>query len=255
MRNSKKFFVNISTREFEQRTYDETKKDAYSYKPDTGFWGAIKKDNGYFSEWDKEYGLDTNRNGDEPLHITSFCFDPERVYTLVPEDDELILEGYNNILKSKGANLTTAQKRMLLVQYLRDKKGMPGIEHVICQVDTGEDIVQIERIFGGFSRRATDIPTEVFENLGYKVRQAFVECFSGVEVTENALSTADTADDIISLSKMTAEEFPGYRDQVGFWDVPSVAVFDTDAIRILETRVLSDKEIKFFESVREGLEL
>lgn len=252
---SNKVFVNISTREFEECTYDATKEDAFSYKPDTGYWGAIKKDNGYFSEWDREYGLNSNRKGNETLYITSFYFNPERVYTLRPSEDELILEGYKSLLQTRGTNLTTAQKRLLLLEYLKDRKCMQNIEHVICQIDDAEDLIQMERIFGGFDRTADEIPAEVFENLPYKVRSAFVECFSGVEVTENALSEAETADDIIRLGDETEKAFPGYQNAVGFWDVPSVAVFNTDAIEVFEGRVLPDREIKFFESMREELEL
>ena len=58
MEIDKKVFVNLSNRPFEHSVYNTTNQKSYSYKPDTGFWGAIKKDNGYLSEWDKEYGLD-----------------------------------------------------------------------------------------------------------------------------------------------------------------------------------------------------
>lgn len=251
---SNKVFVNISTREFEESTYDETRRDAFSYKPDTGFWGAIKKDNGYFSEWDREYGLSSNRRGNETLYVTSFFINPEKVYTLRPSQDELILEGYYNTLKSRATQLTTAQKRRLLVEYLKDKKGLPDIEHVICQIDDGNDLMAIERIFGGFSRTSDDVPDEVFEDLGYNVRRAFVENFSGVEVTEDAIDENNFLG-IITLGEDTMEGFPKYQDQVGFWDVPSIAVFDTSAIEVFEGRVLTDREIKHIESMREELEL
>jgi len=206
LNNDKKVFVNLSNRPFESKVYNETSPKAYSYKPDTGFWGAIKKDNGYFSEWDREYGLFINMHGGQSLYVTSFVLNPEKVYILRPSEDELILEGFNNFIESKS--LTTEEKRRLLVAYLRDKKGTPEIEHIICQIDSDIDMIQLERIFGNFDRGGEN-GDEVFRNLGLNMRKAFVECFSGVEVTEDAINEDDPMGyDIINCAMWTEQEFP-----------------------------------------------
>lgn len=206
MNNDKKVFVNLSNRPFEQKVYNETSPKAYSYKPDTGFWGAIKKDNGYFSEWDREYGLFVNMNGGQSLYVTSFVLNPEKVYILRPSEDELILEGFNNFIANKS--LTAEEKRRLLVAYLRDKKGIPEIEHIICQIDSDIDMIQLERIFGNFDRSGEN-SDEVFHELGFNMRKAFVECFSGVEVTEDAINEDDPMGyDIINCAMWTEHEFP-----------------------------------------------
>lgn len=206
MNNDKKIFVNLSNRPFEHKVYNETSPKAYSYKPDTGFWGAIKKNNGYFSEWDREYGLDITRHDGDNVYVTSFVLDPEKVYVLRPSEDELILEGFNNFIGNK--NLTAEEKRKLLVAYLRDKKSASGIQHIICQIDSDIDMIQMERIFGNFDRDAEN-GEEVFQNLGINMRKAFIECFSGVEVTEDAINEDDPMGyDIISCAQWTEYKFP-----------------------------------------------
>lgn len=252
--NSNRIFVNLSSKKFEPRKYNRTSPKAYSYKPDTGFWGSIKSEgSNYFSEWHEEYGLDfgSSRKENEDVHITYFKINPEKTYTLSPAHDEVILQGFQNFLESHPT-LSVEEKRRLLVELIKSKKDLPNIEHVICQIDFDMDLAVFERIFGGFSHTGDEEP-EVFENLGHNVRRAFVENFSGVEVTGYALNSENgIGEDLLSYQFYTHQEFPNYTPQIGFWDMHSIAIFDTDAIDITEEKVIPSEEVDRVENEIEG---
>lgn len=253
--NTNRVYVNLSGRKFEPKKYDITSKTAYSYKPDTGYWGALPSEMyGYFSEWDEEYGLDigSGRNDDEDIYITSFKLDPKKTYTLHPMEEEVLLQGFENFLV-KHPNLTTSKKRRLLAELVKNKKGLPDVEHIICQIDLDEDIAMMEKIFGGFKGDGTD-SAEVFKNLGYNIRRAFVENFAGVEVTKYALGqdSHSMGDDILSYQYYIHQKFPDYEMQVGFWDMHSITIFDTDAINIIDEKIIPSREVDRIEEEREN---
>lgn len=84
---------------------------------------------------------------DGNLHATIVKLKPT-TYTLSPDAERTLLEGFNSFVSSK--KISTEQKRKLLVELVRSHTNREDIENVICQIDLIEDIHALEEIFGGY---------------------------------------------------------------------------------------------------------
>ncbi len=235
-----KLYVNISDKEFEHSTYDETKPSPFGYKPTTGFWFSLPSDDpDYFSKWDEVYKIVDKKN----RYVTTAKIKPT-TYILNPEEDEIILEGFQEFVKKSKTQLSVGQKRRLLVELIKQKKNLPDIEHIICQIDTNKDITVMERIFGGY-RFGEENSDDVYSHLQQRVRDAFQENFSGVEVTGYALDLEDG----FGAGIYEAEVYMRMRDKkytgdLGTWEFHSLDVFDTDCVDVIKKEKIDDKTIK-----------
>jgi hypothetical protein len=234
-----KKYVNISNRKFENKIYNEEGNNIFSYKPNNAFWLSLVSDkNGFYSEWDEEYRSAYENNTDENgnLHATTFSLKPN-TYIMSPSNDSVILEGFNNFVK--GKNLTPDQKRKLLVELVKKQTNNSDIEHIICQIDLVEDLTTMEKIFCGYECGNT-YPSEVYDNLALNIKKAFRENFSGVEVTGFALGLDELSygDGIDDAQIYMSSKDPNYNETIGYWEIPSLAVFDTSCLDLI-------KEVEF----------
>lgn len=226
-------YINISCRPFNHKVYNEKEVPTFSYKPTSGFWLSLESaEEGYYSEWDSEYRDVMATDSDGNLHATVVKFKPS-TYVMSPEADKTLLEGFNQFVK--GKKLTSEQKRKLLVELVRKRKGRTDIENVICQIDLAEDVMALEEIFGGF-KLGNEHPDEVYENLAVNVKQGIKDCFSGLEVTAYALGKdknvpGEGIDDIqIYWSFLD----PKYNETIEYFDMHSVAIFDTSCLDVVK---------------------
>ena len=244
MKNDRRKFINVSNRKFEPTKYVPKQNLRLGYKPKSAFWCSIESDEeGYYSEWDAEYGevLQTDENGN--LHITITELKPN-VYELSPATDKTLLEGFQNFVKNSPTPLTTEQKRKLLTELIRSKKNFPDVEYVICQIQNPSDLSTIEEIFGGY-RFGEENADSVYENLGDNVVKGFMENFSAVEVTAEALDVGPNGtymDGINQRARYQHSIDPKYDAFLGGWEMHSIAVFDTDCLNILEEIIVNAEE-------------
>ena len=230
-------YVNLSTTPFVNRIYDETKSDL-GYKPKSAFWCSLEStEDGYYSVWDELYGEVTEPNEEGKLYASTVEIKPS-TYIFNPTEDEVLLEGFQNFILNSGKNLNATEKRKLFLELLRSKKNMPNIEYVICQIDLPQDIDVIERIFAGYEvgKHYSD---EVYENMLDNVRGAFIECFSGVEVTDYALGNDEISEfegNVYYFEGMKKRQDPKYSGDFGFWEVHSLAIFDTNCLELVNVK-------------------
>lgn len=233
-------YVNISNKPFESRVYNEKDTSLFSYKPNTGFWLSLETtEDGYYSEWDSEYRDMMSTDSDGNLHATIVKFKPS-TYVMSPGEDKTLLEGFNQFVKEK--NLTPDQKRKLLVELVRKHKGRNDIESIICQIDLLEDVMALEEIFGGFKLR-NEHSDEIYKNLAVNVKQGIRENFSGLEVTAYALGIDKNApgEGIDETQIYWSSIDPKYAETIGYFDMHSVAIFDTSCLDIVRQIVYPQK--------------
>lgn len=230
-------YVNISNKPFEHRVYNKEEEPYYQYKPLDAFWLSLESENPEFlSQWDEEYGsvYQPDKNGN--LHATTVKL-KSTTYVLSPEQDKTLLEGFNNFVKNKeseGQKLTNDQRRKLLAELVKKREGR-NIEHVICQIDTLEDVDAVEEIFGDY-KFGEENSKEKLENLVVNVKNGFKKNFSGLEVTGYAL------DSDCVVPHVAAEDELAYRRNITFgyaggfdyFDMHSMAIFDTSCLDIVK---------------------
>lgn len=226
-------YVNISNKPFVHHVYNTPDEKRFSYKPTSAFWLSLESDKEeYHSEWDRKYGEFLKTDEDGNLYATTVKFKPT-TYIMSPAIDETILEGFKNF--TEGKNLTPEQRRKLLVELVKSHTNNPDIENVICQIDLEEDISVMEKIFCGF-KLGEEHPDAVYENLASNMKKAFRQNFAGVEVTAFALGLdkncpGEGIDDIqIYWSSLD----PKYEENIGDFEIPSVAIFDTSCLDIVK---------------------
>lgn len=235
-------YINISDRPFTHKVYNDDDKPIFSYKPTSGFWLSLESsEKGYYSEWDSEYRgtFQTDSNGN--LHATVVRFKPT-TYVMSPDNDKTLLEGFNEFIS--GKELSAEQKRRLLLELVRKHKNMPDIENIICQIDLAEDVVALEEIFGGY-RLGNEYPDEVYENLALNVKRGIRESFSGLEVTAYALGIDKSlpSEGIQETQIYWSSIDPKYNETIEYFDMHSVAVFDTSCLDIVR-QVVYPQETK-----------
>lgn len=253
-----KRYVNISERKFTHAVYNNEDSKTFSYKPTGGaFWLSLESKEGKcYSEWDEMYAETFQADEKGNLHATTVKFKPT-TYIFSPEIDKTILEGFNNFISSKK-DLTPDQKRKLLVELVRQRTGNNDIEHVICQIDMPGDMRALEEIFGGY-KLGNSHPDEVYDNLSLNVQKGIRESFSGLEVTAAALGLDDNfpEEGVDELQAYWSTIDSKYHETIDFFDMASVAIFDTSCLDIVSEKEYSKqahlKEIK--EANREEVEL
>lgn len=236
-------YVNLSDRPFSHKIYDET-RSGLGYKPKSAFWCSLESNNDEFvSTWDELYGEVTEPDEKGNLYVTTVEIKPT-TYVFNPTEDEVLLEGFQNFVENHKGKLTAPEKRKLFLELLKKKQNNPDIEHVICQIDLPQDIEVIERIFAGYDPDKYN-PDEVYENMMDNVRGAFVEVFSGVEVTDYALGNDEISEfegNVYFFEGMKRRNDPKYSADFGFWEVHSLAIFDTNCLDIIDERVINQNE-------------
>lgn len=227
-------YINLSNKRFDNRIYEET-RSGMGYKPMSAFWCSLESlDNDYYSAWDEMYGeiIDPDENG--LIYATTVEIN-SNTYVLNPASDEVLLEGFQKFISKSERKLTAVEKRKLMVELIKTKKNMPNIEHVICQIDLPQDIDVIEKVFANYNSDGQN-SEEVYENLLENVRGAFVENFSGVEVTDYALGNDDISEfegNVYYFEGMKKRKDPKYTGDFGFWEMHSLAIFDTNCLDII----------------------
>lgn len=220
------------------------------YKPGSAFWCSLEStEDGFYSAWDELYGDVTEPNEDGKLYASTVEIKPT-TYVFNPTEDEVLLEGFYKFVSSSDKKLTALEKRKLFLELLKSKKNMPEIEHVICQIDLPQDIEVIERIFAGYIS-GQDNPDEVYENMLENVRGAFVENFAGVEVTDYALGNDEISEfegNVYFFEGMKKRQDSKYSGDFGFWEVHSLAIFDTNCLELIDVKEIDqNKRLKEFE--------
>ena len=233
-------YVNISDRAFEHRVYDKEEEAYFSYKPVEAFWVSLESKNPEFkSEWDEEYGTVYQPDKNGKLYATTVKLKPT-TYVLSPETHKTLLEGFYNFVKNKeseGQKLTNAQRRQLLVELVKKNEGK-NVEHVICQIDTLEDVDTIEEIFGNY-KYGEETSKETLDNLIVNVKNGIKQNFSGLEVTGYALDSDCVVPHISAEEELNFRRLTtfGYMGGLGYFDMHSMAIFDTsclDIVRLIE---------------------
>lgn len=236
-------YVNISNRKFERKKYEYNKNSGIGYKPGNAFWCSLESsDPNYYSEWDLEYGEILNTDDNGYLYATSVKLSDD-TYVLNPDGDELILEAFQNFIKTSNKELSAEQRRKLLVEIIKSRENLENIKYVICQIDLPEDLDQIERIFGGYEF-GKENPDCVYENLQENVKKAFTENFSGVEVTGCALGLTKMScymGNIFESARYKKMNDSKYDVFLGEWEMHSLAIFDTDCIDVVEEKSINTK--------------
>lgn len=225
-------YINISNKPFESRVYNQKDTPLFSYKPNTGFWLSLEsKEEGYHSEWDLEYREILESDDEKNLHATVVRFKPS-TYVMSPSADKTLLEGFNQFVKEK--DLTPDVKRKLLVELIKKHEKRDDIESVICQIDLLEDLTALEEIFGEF-KIGNEYSDEVYENLAVNVKQGIRESFSGLEVTAYALGMDKNvpSEGIDETQLYWSAINPKYNETIEFFDMHSVAIFDTSCLDIV----------------------
>ena len=235
--SSNRNYVNISNRKFSHTQYDTQDENFFSYKPtSTAFWVSLESDDPqYHSEWEEEYDetFVPDKNGN--LYATTVRLKPT-TYVMNPGNDKDILESFNSLVKKKeleGIKLSNSQKRELLVDFV-NKLNHTNYENVICQIDLIEDISAMEKIFGDFEF-GKEYPTEVYDSLAMKIKNAFRQNFSGVEVTGFALGLEDYQDDdgLEELLVIRSVKDNNYHETIDYFEIHSMAIFDTSCVDIV----------------------
>lgn len=226
-------YINISNKPFSHKVYNDEDQRMFSYKPTSGFWLSLESsDDEYYSEWDEEYRETFQPDDNGNLHATVVKFKPT-TYVMSPAQDKTILEGFNNFIA--GKNLSPDQKRKLLVELLKRRTNRQDIENVICQIDLLEDISAIEEIFGGY-KFGEEHEDSVYENLADNVKKGIRESFAGFEVTGFALGVDDecAGESISDTQAYWSFVDPQYQETIDYFEIPSVAVFDTSCLDVVK---------------------
>lgn len=236
-----KKYVNISDKPFRPSVYNVEEKDMFSYKPSSGLWLSLETDEeGYYSEWDKEYRetIKTDCNGN--LHATTVKFKPT-TYIMSPDADKTILEGFSKFVSTK--QLSPEQKRKLLVELVRTHTDRKDVENVICQIDLLADISALEEIFANY-KLGNSYPDEFYKTLATNVKKGIRESFSGLEVTAYALGLDESSYDEC-ISDVQAFYWPTidpkYSQTIEYFEIPSAVIFDTSCLDIEKEVVYSPK--------------
>lgn len=244
--NQNRKYINISKRPYTPAVYNEKdNNDYFSYKPASGFWLSLEaKEKGYYSEWDMEFRETLQADDDGNLHATIVKLKPT-TYTLSPDADRTLLEGFNSFVSSK--KLSIEQKRKLLVELVRSHTNREDIENVICQIDLIEDIRALEEIFGGY-KFGNSYPDEVYENLASNVKKGIRESFSGLEVTAYALGMDEEFpyNSVIEAQTYMSMVDPKYKETIDYFDMPSAVIFDTSCLDIIQ-EIVYPQEIRSLE--------
>ncbi len=226
-------YVNISDRPFSHCVYNDKDRPIFSYKPTGGFWLSLESsEKGYYSEWDSEYRETMITDSDGNLHATVVRFKPT-TYIMSPAGDKTLLEGFYKFVS--GKNLSPDQKRKLLVELVAKHENKPDIKNIICQIDLLEDLMALEEIFGGY-KIGNKYPNEVYENLAANVKKGIRESFSGLEVTGYALGLDKSLpSEAINQTQMYWSSLdPDYKETIEYFDLHSVAVFDTSCLDVVK---------------------
>ena len=236
-------YVNLSTAPFENRIYDET-RSGLGYKPKSAFWCSLESsDPEYYSAWDEMYGEIMEPNLEGKLYASTVEIKPT-TYILNPSIDEVILEGFQKFIKKQDEKLTAQEKRKLLLELIKTKHDLPNIEYVICQIDLPQDIDVIERIFADYDSNGLN-SDEIYDNMLDNVRGAFVENFSGVEVTDYALGNDEISEfegNVYFFEGMKKRRDPKYSGDFGFWEIHSLAIFDTNCLDLIDIKEINQRK-------------
>lgn len=223
-------YVNISDRPFENKVYNDPDKNYFSYKPTNALWLSLEsKKDGCFSKWDEEYGVfDEGKN----RYANVVKFKPT-TFIFSPSIDETLLEGFQNFCEKK--DLTPNQKRQMFRDLVASRKNMSEIENVVCQIDVLEDLTTLERIFGNY-QFGKEHPDSVYQNLAPNVKKGMRECFSGIEVTGYALGLDGECceEGIDDVQAYWSSQDPKYDEYIGYFEIPSVAIFDTSCLDVVK---------------------
>lgn len=242
-------YINISNKKFKPAVYNEPDSPVFSYKPTTGFWLSLEsKNKKYYSQWDEEYRDTLIPDENNNLHATVVRFKPS-TYFLSPSQDKTILEGFKKFTDSKKLNIE--QKRKLLVELIRTHLDKPEVENVICQIDILEDLMALEEVFGGYTH-GEEYPDEVYKNLRMNVKNGVRQAFSGIEVTGFALGLdEDIPEEGIDETQAYWNFMnPKYDETIGYFEMPSVAVFDTSCLDVVKEIVYPKGERDFDDENR-----
>lgn len=252
-----KTYVNVSNRKFEHRVYNDYDENIWSYKPSSGFWVSLEsKDPEYYSDWEREYRGTFLPDENGNVHINYVKMKPS-TYIFSPERDKDILEEYMQGIKDK--TLLIDQKRKALVDLISKRKGLKNIEHAICQIDTIEDLMILEKVFGNFVIGGK-YPQTVYDNLGLNVKKGIRESFSGLEVTAYALGMDEVCpgEGIQDVQMEWSVRDPKYDETIDYFDIPSAVFFDTRCLEYVKEIVYptdSEDIIEKEENEREVDEL
>lgn len=237
-------YINISNRTFTPTVYNEEDPSIFSYKPGSAFWLSLplESDDNYYSEWDREYRDTFKSDESGNLHATVVRFKPT-TYFLSPGADKTLLEGFKEF--TQGKDLTPDQRRKLLVELVRTHLNKPEVESVICQIDLLEDLVALEEIFGGY-KLGNEYPDEVYQNLAANFKRGIRQNFSGLEVTAYALGMdKDMPGEGINETQAFWNAIDEkYEETIDYFDMHSVAVFDTSCLDVVKEIVYPQEEEK-----------
>lgn len=248
---SKIKYINISDRPFVPTKYINKDYVSFGMKSHQAFWGALpSNDEDFYSKWDEEFLVcDSLFDDEKDAYITTFEYG-ENTTIVNPE-----IIGYSTIHSFyetvKDISKSDEEIRKLFVEVLKNKKLVPeNTEHIICQVDLIEDLTTLQKAFTGYDLDSNN-SQEVYKNFDYKVMKGITQCFSGLELTAYALGVEpyDYSSAIYEYETVALSRDPNYMEDnfcshIGGWDVQSVSIFDTDAIKVIDTKKISKPTVK-----------
>jgi len=222
----KKQMICLSNRSFTPSINPPPDRHHYgckSYKPNVpGYmWFSQKsKNKGYLSEWhhfcttNYPDGFDTIVNSEGKTNMitaelsdTTICINPSKYKKILKQIRELYVQ---------NSNLSYLDKRLILLEAFKRTFKRRNISHVICQIDSIEDVTTLEQIFSPL------IPPEEDVDL---VRDYHKKCTFMASVIESFFSG-------VELTERGYEETRFLPEMRG-WDMPCWGIFDTDSIDVI----------------------